>query len=108
MLDVDKFKAVNDRYGHPAGDQVLQAVGQDPAESAARAQDLAARYGGEEMVAGAARHAAAPPRPPSPKASAAPSQPSRFTCSGITALPMTVSIGVAAIEPGSPLHRPST
>ncbi|MGD0768923.1 MAG: GGDEF domain-containing protein [Tepidisphaeraceae bacterium] len=49
MLDIDKFKSINDRYGHPVGDQVLASVGK-LLKSAARAKDLAARYGGEEMA----------------------------------------------------------
>src|SRR5262249_12093508 len=49
MCDLDKFKSVNDRYGHPAGDQVLRAVGQILGESV-RERDVAARYGGEELA----------------------------------------------------------
>jgi diguanylate cyclase (GGDEF)-like protein len=50
MLDVDHFKAVNDRYGHEAGDRVLVAVASVLRETT-RAEDLVARYGGEEFVA---------------------------------------------------------
>ena len=50
FLDVDKFKDFNTRFGHPVGDQVLQALGQTLMESCRRGEDLACRYGGEEFV----------------------------------------------------------
>ena len=49
MVDVDHFKRVNDRYGHPAGDQVLCNVVHVLRERV-RAQDLVGRYGGEEFM----------------------------------------------------------
>jgi diguanylate cyclase (GGDEF)-like protein len=49
MLDLDHFKNLNDTYGHPFGDQVLQAVGEALAASV-RAVDAACRYGGEEFA----------------------------------------------------------
>lgn len=49
-LDLDLFKRVNDTYGHPAGDRVLQAVARI-FEGALRDTDLAARIGGEEFAA---------------------------------------------------------
>lgn len=50
MLDVDHFKKVNDTYGHPFGDKVLQAVAKVAAKTL-RDVDLLARYGGEELIA---------------------------------------------------------
>jgi len=49
MADLDHFKEVNDRYGHPAGDAVLRGVS-ELLLSAIRATDVAARYGGEEVL----------------------------------------------------------
>lgn len=49
MVDIDHFKHVNDRYGHPAGDQVLSSVVKVLRERV-RAQDLVGRYGGEEFM----------------------------------------------------------
>ena len=49
MLDVDNFKAINDREGHLAGDEVLEKVAAVLAQSI-RNIDYAARYGGEEFV----------------------------------------------------------
>jgi len=50
MLDLDDLKAVNDRYGHLAGDQVLRGVA-DVVRGGVRKIDVAARYGGDEFVA---------------------------------------------------------
>lgn len=50
MLDLDHFKAVNDDYGHAAGDEVLVTLA-ELLKKGARESDLICRYGGEEFVA---------------------------------------------------------
>ncbi len=49
MLDIDHFKSVNDRYGHPAGDAALVAFAQALSRGR-RKQDIVARVGGEEFA----------------------------------------------------------
>lgn len=49
LLDVDHFKAVNDTYGHKAGDELLQTVGV-LLRSTLRAHDIVARFGGDEFA----------------------------------------------------------
>jgi diguanylate cyclase (GGDEF)-like protein len=48
MLDIDRFKTVNDRYGHDAGDVVLRKLA-GLIRAVVRAEDIVARYGGEEF-----------------------------------------------------------
>jgi diguanylate cyclase (GGDEF)-like protein len=50
ILDIDKFKNVNDTYGHLAGDESLAAVAKVIDSSFNRPSDVVARYGGEEFV----------------------------------------------------------
>ncbi|HET6297553.1 MAG TPA: GGDEF domain-containing protein [Kribbella sp.] len=49
MLDLDRFKEINDTYGHPAGDRALRAVGES-VRAEVRQGDLVARVGGDELA----------------------------------------------------------
>jgi diguanylate cyclase (GGDEF)-like protein len=49
MLDIDHFKLVNDQYGHPVGDRVIQSLARLLSHRL-RKGDIAARYGGEEFA----------------------------------------------------------
>ena len=50
MIDVDHFRAFNERHGHHGGDQALRSVAAAIERSIRRPGDLAARYGGEEFL----------------------------------------------------------
>jgi diguanylate cyclase (GGDEF)-like protein len=102
MIDIDKFKSINDKYGHPAGDAVIKSIGR-LLKSAARQQDLAARYGGEEM-------ALLMPSTPRSTAAAIAETVRRAICAkpveaNGTAIPISASIGVATYEIGGPLQN---
>lgn len=99
LCDIDHFKAINDRHGHPVGDRVLQAVA-ERLRAAMRGSDTVFRYGGEEfavLVVGndhiAARRVADRLRE---SVSDTP-----IVADG-TALAVTLSAGVACLPAGAP------
>ncbi len=49
MIDIDRFKDVNDKYGHQLGDRILQELGKLITDTV-RSTDIIARYGGEEIL----------------------------------------------------------
>ncbi len=99
MIDVDKFKEVNDSHGHLAGDAVLAAVGRRLA-SGLRRDDFAGRWGGEEFFAvliGTSRQGALAI---AQRLRESVSRLSIPAAEGRAALSVTVSIGVSEYRPG--------
>jgi diguanylate cyclase (GGDEF)-like protein len=98
MIDIDRFKAINDGYGHLAGDVALKEIAQR-IESKIRSMDTAARFGGDELAV----------LLPESSATEAATLGERIR-EAIAAVPvaltaevertLTVSVGVAAVAPG--------
>ena len=95
MMDIDHFKAVNDTYGHQAGDEVLKWIGRLILERV-REQDSAFRYGGEELAVVAPETAASGAKVLAEHLRAT-IQDSALTCEGRT-IRFTASFGVAAYD----------
>ncbi len=100
MIDIDRFKLFNDHYGHPAGDRCLRAVAQAVAGAVQRPGDLAARYGGEELVVLLPATPLAGARVIAERIAEAVRARAIPHAGGIGGI-VTVSIGVAAGVPGS-------
>lgn len=49
LSDIDRFKSINDQYGHPTGDEIIKKVGR-LIKDTLRASDLMGRYGGDEFL----------------------------------------------------------
>jgi diguanylate cyclase (GGDEF)-like protein len=102
LIDIDHFKAFNDRYGHQAGDQCLREVAAAVRRASRRRPlDLVARYGGEELIAvlfGADRaHAESVARNVLDAV-----RDLRIPHVGSSTRPyVTVSVGAATVEPGA-------
>ncbi len=98
MIDIDRFKSINDGYGHMAGDNALKEIAHR-VESQIRSMDTAARFGGDELTiilpeAGAAEATTLAERIREAIAAAP------FTLTAQIERTLTVSIGVAAVAPG--------
>jgi len=107
VLDIDHFKRVNDTYGHPFGDTVIQAVGLALKRST-RAYDFQARVGGEEMVVLVAGAAEGEARATAERVRAE-VEALRLSCVG-QAVRVTVSLGGCTWEPSAapPADRAET
>jgi two-component system, cell cycle response regulator len=99
LIDADHFKQVNDRHGHAGGDAVLRGLAAR-LRNLARADDLVARYGGEEFaIALPETDLAAAVLTGDRYRRAVAAAPFDFESYAIN---LTVSVGVAAFEPGVP------
>ncbi|MBQ2260511.1 MAG: GGDEF domain-containing protein [Loktanella sp.] len=94
LLDIDRFKEVNDTHGHQAGDDVLRQLGV-AFKKMVRTHELAGRYGGEEFIFAIATKDAEEPRPFSYRLHEA-----AASITGECA-PITVSVGLVCSPPGS-------
>ena len=99
MVDLDHFKRVNDSYGHPVGDVVLQVMAERFLESL-RPRDRVYRYGGEEFLVFL-------PETSLTDAESVLERLRRKACTqpvhnGSITITQTVSIGVAQVQPGAP------
>lgn len=93
VLDLDRFKAINDRYGHPAGDSVIAQAGRTMAAEV-RGSDVLARIGGEEFMLVLPDTDAAGARAISEKLLAALAR-THVQC-GADRIPVTASAGIAS------------
>lgn len=99
MLDLDHFKGVNDQYGHPFGDRVLQHLAKLGAENL-RQTDLFARVGGEEFVVLLPETTAPAAKVMAERLRAALSRQPLETMG--VAVPVTVSVGISTYCAGNP------
>jgi len=98
MIDIDRFKGINDGYGHLAGDNALREIAQR-VESQIRSMDTAARFGGDELAillpeAGSAEAAKLAERIREVIAAVP------FALTAQIERTLTVSVGVASVSPG--------
>ena len=95
LVDVDNFKEVNDRFGHPAGDRILKGVAFN-LRSALRESDFVARFGGDEFAIILFKNNSKSAIEVAFKLCKA-QQESRFLMDGVN-IKVSLSIGVAEIE----------
>ena len=89
-VDIDNFKAINDTYGHPVGDDVLRDVGA-ALRSCLRSADIVGRIGGDEFAI-LLTHTG-------PDGAAVQAQRVRAGINPAATVPVTISIGIAILDP---------
>lgn len=98
MIDVDHFKTVNDRWGHPVGDRALRQVA-DVLRGRVRLADSVSRYGGEEFAVVMPGASLAEAQTAAERLRMA-VEAMNFMPDGATTYPLTISLGVATRAPG--------
>lgn len=111
MIDIDDFKQLNDRFGHPVGDDILRTIGLILRADTRHGVDLAARHGGEELAVilpetGAAAPEPAPAAPaPGPGPSDGEADPEEWADNARQRTALTVAERIrAAVERGTAFH----
>ncbi len=99
LLDLDRFKQINDTYGHLVGDEVLRSIA-DEMTGVLREYDLAGRFGGEEFVMLLPQTRAVDALRIAERVRAHIARLPMVSPAG-ERVPVTVSIGVAALDAGS-------
>lgn len=102
MIDVDHFKAYNDRYGHPIGDACLKAVAGALRRRLRGPGDLIARYGGEEFIAVLSGTSLQTVRGAAERIRRGIEGLNMLHATSSTSAVVTVSIGVATLSPSAP------
>jgi two-component system cell cycle response regulator len=97
IVDLDRFKEINDTHGHPAGDAALRRPAAVLTRSV-RGSDIVARYGGDEFVV------VAPACPPTSAVILADRFRTGLAAPGGATLPLTLSIGIAGSDGPEPAH----
>lgn len=98
MIDIDHFKAVNDKFGHPGGDEVLKETAKSLVRAFLRKQDFVARYGGEEFAVLLVDTHASGAKMLAERAATALRE--RPIIHEDREIPVTISVGVASLVPG--------
>jgi diguanylate cyclase (GGDEF)-like protein len=92
MFDIDHFKKINDRFGHPVGDKVLREVARR-SQAQLREGDVLARYGGEEFIVLLSQANQATSRAVAERLRLA--MQSQPVCVGAKVIPIHISVGLA-------------
>jgi diguanylate cyclase (GGDEF)-like protein len=107
MIDVDHFKAYNDRYGHPEGDACLRDVAATLKRRLRRPGDLIARFGGEEFIAVLSGTSLEVALGAAERVRKGIENLNRLHVKSPTHAVVTVSIGVACMRPNAPHAHPA-
>ncbi len=107
MIDVDHFKAYNDRYGHPEGDACLRDVAATLKRRLRRPGDLIARFGGEEFIAVLSGTSLEVALGAAERVRKGIENLNRLHAKSPTHAVVTVSIGVACMRPNAPHAHPA-